>query len=124
MLKNHRRTRRPNLLSTFAAALAVAVCLPCASCDSSLPLRAISVNPASLLVAVGSTDQMTAVGSLTDGTFTDLTYQAQWTSSNKAVATVGDDGGIPGLVVGVAAGTVTISARVNGFMGSVQLAVR
>ena len=113
-----------NLLSTVAMALGVVTNLLCAGCDSSAPLRSISVNPASAVVSKGLTDQMAAIGTLADGTFMNVTDQAQWTSSNTAVAIVSSGGDSAGLVAGVAPGPVTISARLNGITGSTQLQVR
>lgn len=124
MVRAHLRTSQAILRTACAAALGLWTALLCAGCDSSLPLRSISVNATTAVVAKGSTGQMIAVGSLTDGTFTDLTYQVQWTSSSTGVAAFSDDGGPPGLVYGVAPGVTKISARFNGIVGSTQLQVR
>lgn len=121
-----RRTCSRNLLAAVAWALGGVVPLLGTSCDfaASPPLRSISVNPASVVVATGSLDQMTAVGALADGTFANITYQVQWRSSNTAVAVVSRDGEAGGLVAGVAPGIVTISASLSGLSGSTQLQVR
>ena len=124
MLRTHLPTRPTNLLATFAVSLAVTASLLGASCSSSIPFSAIGVNAAAPVITKGSTTQMTAIAAHTDGSFTDITSQVQWTSSSKAVADFIDDSGAPGLVVGNAPGTVTISARLNGIIGSKQLQVR
>lgn len=125
MSKTPLRARRSALLSIIALTLGVAAGLPCAGCDSSTAaVRSISVNPASPVVIRGSTDQMTAVGVIPDGTSTDITDIVTWSSSNTSVATVSNDGYSVGVVVGISPGTVTISARLNGLTGSTQIQVR
>lgn len=109
---------------TYGAALGLVAGLLCAGCDSSASVTSISVTAASPVVVKGSTEQLTAVGMLPDGTSTNLTYQAQWTSSNAAVASVSTDGYNSGLVLAIAPGTVTIRARFNGFTGSFDIQVR
>ena len=63
--------------------------------------------------AIGAGNQFTAMARFADGSIQDVTSQATWTSSNTDVATV--DGG---LVTGVAAGVVTISAKYQNLTGS------
>jgi uncharacterized protein YjdB len=65
--------------------------------------------------SVGAGNQFTAMARFADGSIQDVTGQATWTSSNTGVATV--SGG--GLVTGVAAGIVTISAKYQNLTGSV-----
>lgn len=64
--------------------------------------------------AIGAGNQFTAIARFADGSIQDVTSQATWTSSNTDVATV--SGG--GLVTGVAAGVVTISANYQNLKGS------
>ncbi|MGI8856563.1 MAG: Ig-like domain-containing protein, partial [Thermomicrobiales bacterium] len=71
-------------------------------------------SPASM--KVGQTARFTATATLSDGTTVDVTGQAQWNTSNPAVATV-DDGSNPsstpatrGTVTGVAGGSATLTA--------------
>jgi uncharacterized protein YjdB len=68
-----------------------------------------------------------AIGTFADGSRQDLTSSVQWTSGSPTVATVSNDPGIPGyvtgatgqgVVTGLAAGTVNITATAGG-VGSV-----
>src|SRR5207244_10725408 len=72
---------------------------------SSVPVASVAVSPATANVFVGATTQLSAVtkdaaGSVLSGRV------ISWTSSNAAIATVS----AAGLVTGVAAGSVTITA--------------
>jgi uncharacterized protein YjdB len=64
--------------------------------------------------AIGAGNQFTAMARFDDGSIQDMTRQATWTSSNSDLATVGADG----VVTGVAAGVVTITARYQNLTGS------
>ncbi len=75
--------------------------------DSSDVLTALTVVPTSSRIAVGTPQQLVALGTYTDGTTRDVSSQVTWTSSNPALATVSNTG----LATGVAAGTVTILAQ-------------
>jgi hypothetical protein len=68
-------------------------------------LQSISVAPASSLLNVGDTVQLTATGSFSNGTTQDITQTATWTASDANVASVS-----AGLVTTLAAGNVTITA--------------
>ena len=87
------------------------------------------ITPASASVRVGETQQFSAMATWDDGTSTDVTGSASWTTSNGAVATitsaVGGRGGIGGggLATGVAAGSVTINATSSGFSDTAALTV-
>ena len=62
-------------------------------------------------LAKGSTEQLTVLGTYSDGTFQDLTSKVAWISSNPSAATVSSSG----LVSAVGAGmTTTISATLAG----------
>ncbi|WP_162932305.1 Ig-like domain-containing protein [Solimonas sp. K1W22B-7] len=69
--------------------------------------KEIQVDPAAANVPRGLTQQLTATSVLTDGTTTDITATANWSSSNEAIATVSTTG----LVTPVANGSATITAR-------------
>jgi hypothetical protein len=67
-----------------------------------------------------------AIGTFADGSRQDLTSSVQWSSGSPVVATVSNDPGIPGFVTGVtgqgvvsglAAGTVNITATAGGVSG-------
>ncbi|MFY9978283.1 MAG: Ig-like domain-containing protein [Candidatus Sulfotelmatobacter sp.] len=82
-------------------------------------LQAIALSPVGPALQVGGQQQFHALGNYNDGSTQDLTNIAQWSASdaNTASATVG------GLVTGVSAGLVTISASVTGVTGSTALNV-
>ncbi len=83
-------------------------------------LQSIAVTPGSNnSIATGSTEQFTATGTYSDGSTQNLTTQVTWTSSNVAFATINSSG----LATGVAAGSVTIQAALNGTSGSAPLTV-
>lgn len=67
-------------------------------------VQAISVSPTTASIAVGAAETLTAT--VTPSTFTDVS----WTSSDESVATVS----AAGVVTGVSAGTVTITATAGG----------
>lgn len=129
MSKNSLRGHAPSLLATLGMALGVTANLLGASCDPSVtssaaPLKSLSVNAEARVVLAGSTAQMFAIAVYPNGTSAELTNQVRWSSSSSRVATVSNDGNSAGLVLGVAAGTVVISAQLNGVSGSAQLEVR
>jgi trimeric autotransporter adhesin len=73
-----------------------------------------------------------AIGTFADGSRQDLTSSAQWSSGSAAVATISNDPGIPGYVIGVtgqgvvtglAAGTVKITATAGGVSGVASVIV-
>jgi trimeric autotransporter adhesin len=67
------------------------------------------VNP-----AVGTSTRFLVTATFNNGWQQDVTYGATWTSSNPAIATVGDIGLAKGRVTGVAVGTTIISATYGG----------
>ena len=77
---------------------------------------AVTPNPASF--NVGSTQQFTATLTNGSGT-TDITATATWSVVNTAVATVNS----AGLATGVAAGSTTITAALNGTSGKASFTV-
>lgn len=132
MAKVPRRARAASLrataTATVAMALGVTASLLCASCDSSVSssvasARSIGVTADPSVIRAGSTGQMSAVAVFSNGTSLYITDQVRWTSSNSRVATVANDGYSAGLVAGVSAGIVTISAQLSGITGSAQLQV-
>ena len=86
---------------------------------TSATLVSIAVTPLSASIAVGGSQQFTATGTFSDGSALDLTNQVTWGSSNSGFATV-----TRGLANGVASGTVTVSASLNGVSGAATLTVQ
>jgi hypothetical protein len=82
-------------------------------------LTSLSLQPASTLIAPGSTVQYSAVGSFSDGTSESLNQFVTWSTSDKSIASI--TGG--GVATGQSAGTVTITAQSGGIVGTAQLVV-
>ena len=82
-------------------------------------MASISVTPSQFSILVGANQQFTATGVFTDGTTTDLTLTATWTSSTPSIATITK----AGFVSGKAQGSTTITATSGAFVGSTTLAI-
>lgn len=99
--------------------LLMACALPIAGCGNAL-VDTIAVTPASQTAAVGQTAQFTATGTIGHGAHPsstqNITSQATWTSSLPGVAPIDSSG----LATGVAPGSTTITATMNGFTGVVS----
>ena len=67
-------------------------------------LQSIAVNPGAVSLPKGTSQQFTAMGTLTDGTTASITDTATWTSSNPSVATVSNAAGSKGLATSVSSG--------------------
>jgi len=76
----------------------------------------IAVSPTSATVPVGGSQQYTATGTLSDGSTSNLTTSATWSSSNGGVATVS-----AGLARVAGAGSATISASSGGKTGTAAI---
>jgi plastocyanin len=83
----------------------------------------IAVMPENPVISPGATERFMATGSFPDGTTQNLTSQVTWASANAAVATISNASGSEGVATGLAAGTTTISATLNGIVGSTVLNV-
>ncbi len=79
----------------------------------------IAVTPANPSISPGATEQFMAMGTFSDGSMQDLTNQVTWASATSSVATIS----ATGLATGVANGTSTITAALNGIVGSTSLTV-
>jgi 6-phosphogluconolactonase (cycloisomerase 2 family) len=82
-------------------------------------LLSIEVLPANSTLAAGSDRQFQANGTYDDNSTVDITDQVAWGSSAPNLATVSPSG----LVAAVAAGPTTISAGLDGVVGSTALTV-
>ncbi|HEY2901418.1 MAG TPA: Ig-like domain-containing protein [Polyangia bacterium] len=83
----------------------------------------ISVSPIGLTVPAGTRRQFTAQLILSDGSSTDVTGRATWTSDATAVAAVSSAGGTRGVVTAIGAGTANIKAAFNGLSGTTAITV-
>lgn len=86
-------------------------------------LTAISVEPASGLIAAGFTQQYFAFGIYSDGSSANITSSVAWSSSAPGVASLAKAIGREGLVTGVAPGTATIQAFASNVVGSTDVTV-
>jgi uncharacterized protein YjdB len=82
-------------------------------------VASVSVTPSSASIRKRATVQLTATATYTDGTTADVTSSVTWTSSRPRIATVSSTG----LVTGVRAGTVTITASYGGHTGTSTVTV-
>jgi hypothetical protein len=92
--------------------------------NSSPILTSITVTPPSPTISVGTSEQFTAIGTYADGSTQNVTKTASWSSSPTAVAVIQNTNqSTPGVAAATAAGTATITARLNGISGVTQLIV-
>ena len=84
-------------------------------------LSSIAVTPANTTIAIGGTQQFTAMGTYSDGSTQNITSQVTWSSSNSSVATITTTG----LATATSnPGNTTISATQSGVPGNTALAVQ
>jgi 6-phosphogluconolactonase (cycloisomerase 2 family) len=89
------------------------------SMPAAATLSSIAITPATPSIVLGTTTQLTATGTYSDGTKKDLSSQVTWASATTTVATVG----AAGLATSVAAGTSAITAMLSGVTGNDTLTV-
>ncbi|HTR63122.1 MAG TPA: Ig-like domain-containing protein [Candidatus Binataceae bacterium] len=85
---------------------------------TSAVLSSITITPANPVIPAGTSVQLNAIGTFSDGTSQDITGSVTWTSTDGSVATV-----IGGLVFGAAQGSATIGASLKGVEGSTGVTV-
>jgi uncharacterized protein YjdB len=81
-------------------------------------LTSITVGPANLSLALGTSSGLTATGVFTDGSTQDLTATVGWTTSNPLILSVNSTG----IVLPIALGSATVTASVGSITGSVSVA--
>ena len=89
---------------------------------TSAVLTGISLAPSNPSVLVGGTQQFTATGTFSDSS-TQTLASVTWTSSDTTIATINNDATNFGNTVGVAPGTISISACAGTVCGSSNLTV-
>jgi len=82
-------------------------------------LVSLSLTPANPTVTLGTSQQLSATGTYSNGSTFDVTAQAQWISANVAAAAVNAQG----MVTGVAAGTTSITASIGVISASTMVTV-
>jgi hypothetical protein len=90
---------------------------------SSATLASIVVGGLSGTLAVGGHVQLTATASYDDGSTFDVTKLVTWISTTPGTAAISNATGSNGLATGVAAGTTTVEAHVQGMVGTEPLTV-
>ena len=86
---------------------------------SVVPVSALNIVPATLSLAPGTSSQLQAIATLSDGRMQDLTAILAWSSTQPGIASVSSGG----LVTALQVGATTILAGGNGISGSVSLTV-
>jgi trimeric autotransporter adhesin len=81
----------------------------------------LAVTPATVQVPTGSSTQLRATGTFSDGTTQDFTTLVNWSSSNPTAATIGYQ---TGLVSGLASGVSTVTATLGSVTSTAQVTVR
>lgn len=97
---------------------ATAIC-SCGGGGGGATLSSIAITPANPTVAVGATQNFTANGTYSDGSTSDVTASATWSSSDETKATIDTRG----IATGIAEGTSTITASLDGKSASTTLTV-
>lgn len=88
-------------------------------------LVSISVTPANSSIAPGTTAQLTATGTFSNGSIQNITTTATWNSTNTSVATISNAVGSPGLATALASiGTTTITAVSSSIIGTTTLSAQ
>jgi Bacterial Ig-like domain (group 2) len=79
----------------------------------------LNIVPATLTMVLGSSRQLQAIGTLSDGTTQDMTGIVAWSSTDPNIASVSSGG----LATAAQVGVTTILAQSNGLTGSAQITV-
>ncbi|MGI5862649.1 MAG: beta strand repeat-containing protein [Myxococcales bacterium] len=84
-------------------------------------LRAVEIAPAEVQIAKGTSAALKATAIFADDTRQDITYQARWTSSAPAIASVSETA--KGVVKGEAPGVAMVTAELLGVTGTAEVTV-
>jgi len=87
-------------------------------------LVSVVVSPVNPVVSSGSTQQFAAIGSFSDGTTQDITYNSHWSSSAATIATIANNPSVAGLATTTSPGTTTIGVNSKGTTNSTNLLVQ
>ena len=82
-------------------------------------LVSIAVTPGDPVIAAGSTQQFTAIGTFSDGSTANLSSSVTWASAHLAVATINTSG----LATGLSTGASFITATLGTVFGGADLGV-
>src|SRR6266705_4581398 len=106
------------VLAVIAAILTVAGCNGQGS-PSPKTLTSLQITPTNQAIAVGSSQQLKAAGTFSDGSTADLTASVTWKSSDAGLATI--DGA--GLAKAVAVGRPQVTATSGAVSSSTRLII-
>ncbi len=90
---------------------------------TSAALVDLQLTPPSMQLALGTRVQLTATGVFSDGTSSDLTAQATWSSSDSTRVSISTQGASRGEAVALSQGGTTVTAVVNGTSATASLMV-
>ena len=82
-------------------------------------VTALNITPATLSIALGSSHQLQAIATLSDGTTQDMTGIAAWSSTQPTIVSVSSGG----LAIAEQVGSTTITAEGSGLTASADLTV-
>jgi 6-phosphogluconolactonase len=113
-------------LLACGAILATAMLLSCGGSSSPPPpptLQSITVSPGNAKLLLGTNQQFTAIGKLTDGSSQDLTQTVKWSSSDSTVMLLNSSAGRVGMGNTRGPGTATISGTSGSVTGTTTVTV-
>jgi 6-phosphogluconolactonase len=118
---------REKLVSVILVAIFVTAILPSCGSSSSSPqkstLQSIAVSPGNAQLFLGTNQQLTATGNLSDGSTQDLTQAVTWSSSDSNVMLLNNSAGRAGVGNTRGPGTATISATNGTLTGTATVSV-
>jgi Bacterial Ig-like domain (group 2)/Galactose oxidase, central domain len=91
-----------------AVAAAVTLLAGCNCGGTTVTVTSVAITPATPTVSSGSTLQLHATLTLSDGTHPDATAKGQWAVSDTSLATISNDAGTEGLVTGRTGGSTQV----------------
>lgn len=86
-------------------------------------LVSIQITPANPSAPLGTTKQLSATGTFSDGSVQDITRQAAWSASDASVASVGNTAGFQGLASADGVGSTVLCATLDGMTGTTDFTV-
>ncbi len=90
---------------------------------SAAVLNSITVSPASASLPMGVSQQLTAMGTYSDGSVVDITESVSWSSTDAVSVSVSNAAGTRGRAVASAVGNSTVTASVNGQSANAAITV-
>lgn len=86
-------------------------------------IQAIAITPTSGSLVLGTTLQLAAAGTFSDGSSKDITSTVTWTSDDASVVQISSAAGVAGLAMSAGEGTTQLRAAVGNVTASVQVTV-